>query len=99
MYARVTTFKVDPARLPELSEKIEELSRVAKALPGIVDLFAMWRADGQGTVVAIYRSKAAADLAVARVQGVWAAVAGLLSAAPVTHVYESVAHLTGSEPG
>ena len=39
MYARVTTFKVDPARLPELSAKIEEMGPRAKALPGMVDAY------------------------------------------------------------
>ena len=40
MYARVTTFKVEPARLGELSAKIEEMGPRAKALPGIVDAYA-----------------------------------------------------------
>ena len=61
MYARVTTFKVDPARLQELSAKIEEMGPRAKALPGMVDAYAAWRGDGQGVVVAIYRSKEDAD--------------------------------------
>jgi hypothetical protein len=95
MYARVTTFKVDPARLPELSAKIKEMGPRAKALPGMVDAYAAWRGDGQGVVVAIYQSKASADAAVARIQALWGDLAGLLSGAPKTDAYEDAAHITG----
>ena len=37
MYARVTSFKVDPSRLDEPPAKIEQIQPAAKALPGIVD--------------------------------------------------------------
>ena len=95
MYARVTTFKVDPARVQELSAKIAEMGPRAKALPGMVDAYAAWRADGQGVIVAVYRSKEDADRAVARVQALWGELVGLLSGAPRTDAYESAAHITG----
>ena len=66
MYARVTTIKVDPARLGELPTKIKELTPAAKDLPGVIDIYAAWRGDGQGTVVAVYNSKADADAAAPR---------------------------------
>ena len=69
MYARVTTFKVDPSRLAELSAKIKEMGPRAKALPGMVDAYGAWRGDGQGVVVAALRSKADADRAVAQDPG------------------------------
>jgi hypothetical protein len=95
MYARVTNFKVDPSRLSELSAKIEEMGPRAKVLPGMVDAYAAWRADGQGVVVALYESKEAADRAVARIQAIWGDLAGLLSGAPRTDGYENAAHITG----
>jgi len=94
MYARVTAFKVDPSRLPELSAKIAEMGPRAKALPGIVDAYAAWRGDGQGVVVALYQSKEAADSAVARIQALWGDLAGLLSGAPRTDVYETAVRIT-----
>ena len=94
MYVRVTNFKVDPSRLPELSAKVEEMGPRAKALPGMVDAYAAWRADGQGVIVALYENKAAADRAVARIQALWGDLAGLLSAAPRTDAYENAAHVT-----
>jgi len=94
MYVRVTSFKVDPARLPELSAKIEEMGPRAKALPGIIDAYAAWRADGQGVLVAIYQNKETADAAVARIQAIWGNLAGLVSVAPRTDAYENAAHIT-----
>ena len=95
MYVRVTNFKVDPSRLPELSAKIEEMSPRAKALPGMIDAYAAWRADGQGVVVALYENKEAADRAVARIQALWGDLVGLLSGAPRIDAYENAAHITG----
>ena len=48
MYARITTFQVESSRLDELPAKIAKLSHLIKALPGMVDARAAWRADGQG---------------------------------------------------
>jgi quinol monooxygenase YgiN len=95
MYARVTTFKVDPARLDELTARIAQLSRLVKALPGMVDAHAAWRADGQGVVVAIYLSREHADAAMRRLQVIWGSLADLLAGPPKTDAYETVQHITG----
>ena len=94
MYARVTHVKVDPSRLPELSAKIREMGPPAKTLPGMIDVYAAWRADGQGVVVALYQSKGAADRAVTRIQALWGDLVNLLSGAPRTDVYENAEHIT-----
>lgn len=95
MYARITSFKVDPARLDELPAKIKKMQPLARALPGVVDIYIAWRADGQGVVTAIYQSKAEADAAIARLQVLWGTVADLFNAAPRTDVYDTVAHFVG----
>ena len=95
MYARVTSFKVDPSRLGELPAKVKEMQPAAKSLPGIIDIYVAWRADGQGTVTSIYKSKADADTAVAKIQALWGALAGLLKTAPDTQAYDTVEHLVG----
>ena len=94
MYARVTSFKVDPARLSEVEAKAREMAHRVKALPGMVDAYCAWRGDGQGVMVAVYRSKADADAAVGRIQAIWGNLAGLLSGAPRTDTYDNVAHVT-----
>jgi hypothetical protein len=88
MYARVTTFKVDPARMAEVGEKIREMRPRAEALPGLAHAYAAWRADGQGVVVALYEDRASADRAVARMQALWGELAGLLAQVPRIDTYE-----------
>jgi hypothetical protein len=95
MYARVTSFKIDPSRLGELPGKIKQMQPVARDLPGVVDIYAAWRADGQGMVTAIYQSKAHADAAGAKISTLWGDLASLLSAAPRTDVYDTVERLAG----
>ncbi len=95
MYARVTTFTVNPSRLSELPTKIKEMTPAAKALPGIIDVYVAWRTDGQGSVTSIYDSKASADSASSKIQAIWATLSGLLSGAPKTEMYETVEHLVG----
>lgn len=95
MYARVTSFKVDPARLAELPEKIKKVQALAKALPGVLDIYIAWRGDGQGVVTAVYRSKEDADAAVVRLHVLWGSVVGLLQGVPRTDVYECVEHVAG----
>ena len=95
MYARVTSFRVDPSRLGELQGKIKELTPVARRLPGLIDMYAVWRADGQGVVTSIYQSKADADAAIARIQALWGTLADLLKAAPSTDAYDTVQHIVG----
>jgi len=94
MYARLTHFKVDPSRLPELSAKIEEMGPRAKALPGMIDVYVAWRPDGQGVVVALYESKGAADRAVTRIEALWGDLVNMLSSAPRTEVYAHAEHVT-----
>ena len=95
MYVRVTTFEVEPASLDKLSENIVKMAPIAKALPGVLDIYVAWRGDGHGVVVAAYASEGAAMKAVARLQAVWGELAGLLKSAPRTNSYESGEHIFG----
>ena len=94
MYARITTFHVAPSRLDELPAKIAKLSHLIKALPGMIDAHAAWRADGQGVVIAIYQSREHADAAMRRLQVIWGSIADLLTGPPRTDVYDTVQHIT-----
>jgi quinol monooxygenase YgiN len=95
MYARVTTFKVDPARLAELGKKVEDMRPRVRALPGLAHAYTAWRADGQGIVVALYEDKMSADRAVARMQALWGELAALVGGVPRVDTYENAEHLTG----
>jgi len=94
MYARVTTFKVDPARVAELGKKVEEMRPRVRALPGLAHAYAAWRADGQGIVVALYQDRSFADRVVARMQALWGEFAGLISGVPRVDTFENAEHLT-----
>jgi hypothetical protein len=93
MYARVTSFKVDPARVAEVSAKIGEMRPRAQALPGLVHAYVAWRADGHGIIVALYEDKAAADRAVARMQALWGELAGLLAQNPRIDTFDRAEQL------
>jgi hypothetical protein len=60
-----------------------------------VDVYAAWRADGQGSVTAIYQSKADADAAGAKIKDLWSGLTSLLKSGPSTEAYDSVDHLVG----
>ena len=95
MYARVTTFKFEPARAGEVAAKFKEMAPAARTLPGAVDVYAAWRADGQGSVTAIYKSKADADAAAAKIEELWGGLTALIKGAPSTEAYDSVEHMVG----
>ena len=65
MYTRITSFKANSASLSDLPAKVKEMATGAKALPGIIDIYVSWRADGQGVVASVYKDKASADSATA----------------------------------
>jgi hypothetical protein len=95
MYVRVTTFQADPARVGELAGKFKEMTPTAKALPGIVAVYAAWRADGKGTVTSVYNSKADADAAAAKLQAIWAPAMALLKGAPSMEGYDDAEKIVG----
>ena len=95
MYARLTTFQVDPARIGELTAKMGDFKAGTKSMKGVINTYVAWRADGQGMVTAIFDSKASADAAAAQAQGVWAGVAGLLKGAPKVEDFDQAEHLSG----
>lgn len=95
MYARITTFKVKAANLSEMPAKIEEMKPATRALPGIVDIYSCWRADGQGVVTAVYKDKASAESATEQIKAIWGSLSSMLTAAPMTETYDHVEHMAG----
>ena len=95
MYTRITTFKVDPARMSELPAKIKQMQPSAKTLPGIIDVYVSWRSDGHGVVTSVYDSKTSADTATAQIQAIWGGLGDLLAGAPTTEAYDTVEQLVG----
>ena len=94
MYARITTYQCDPARLDEMTAKLDEIKAQVKAISGVIDAYSAWRADGNGVTTAIYESQAAAEAAATQVQAVWANLADFLIGVPKAETYENVVHIT-----
>ncbi len=90
MYMRVTTFKVAPENLPELTRKVADMQRLAQVIPGLVSSHVAWRGDGQGTVVGIYESQERAIAATKRIQAMWGVMASLVTEAPRVDAYDVV---------
>jgi hypothetical protein len=90
MYMRVTTFKVDPARLPELARRVADMKRLANVIPGLVTSHVAWREDGLGTVIGVYESRERATAATKRIQAMWGVMAALVSEAPRVDAYDVV---------
>ena len=82
MYARITTFQSDPSRLGEMTSRFDELREQIKAIPGIVAVYSVWRADGQGVTTAIYESQDAAEASVPQVKAIWSGLSDFLTGAP-----------------
>ncbi len=95
MYARVTTYQGDPARLDETEARIEDIKGQIKSIAGVVDAYSAWRSDGHGVTMAIYESQEAAEAASEQVQAIWGSMAEFLTAAPSAEAYDNVVHLTG----
>ncbi len=94
MYARITTYQCDPARLDDLTAKLDGIKVQVKAISGVMEVYSAWRADGNGVTAAIYESQAAAEAATPQVQAIWADLADLLVGAPNAETFENVVHIT-----
>ena len=90
MYARVTTYQADPARISELTAKLREIKDELADMDGLVDWYTVWRADGHGVVFTIFEDKAAADASLDTVRTIWSGLAGLLKGMPKPENFDNV---------
>lgn len=95
MYARVTTYQCDPAKLEEMAAQMDAVKSAVEAIDGILSTYTVWRADGQGVTMSIYPSEAAADAATQQVKSVWTNMANFIIETPQIEAYEHVAHIKG----
>lgn len=93
MYARVTTYQVDPARIEEMNEALSDLRAHCKSLPGIIVYNTVWRADGRGVSTTIYDCRASAVEATAKLEYIWAKFSDLLVEEPVTELFDKTANM------
>ena len=87
MYARVTSYQIDPSRFDEMKVLLDELKGKCRSLPGILVYNTVWREDGQGVSTTIYDCRASADEAAAMLQAIWAQFSDILVAEPITELF------------
>jgi quinol monooxygenase YgiN len=90
MYARVTTYQADPARIKELRAKLPAIKEKLEEMDGIEDWYTVWRADGQGVVFTVFEDKETADASLNEVRGIWASLSSLLKGTPKVESFDNV---------
>jgi quinol monooxygenase YgiN len=90
MYARVTTYQADPARLEELKAKLPAIKEKLEDMDGIEEWYTVWRADGQGVVFTVFEDKESADASLNEVRGIWASLSSLLKGTPKVENFDNV---------
>ncbi|MEO8546212.1 MAG: hypothetical protein ABJA49_18295 [Betaproteobacteria bacterium] len=93
MFARMTTSQTDPAKLDAMIKAIGAASEQLKKISGVVTAYTSWDANGSACTFAVYESQEAAKAATDQVRAIWASLAGMLTAAPVSREYENVLDL------
>jgi hypothetical protein len=94
MFARVSDYTCDPAKIDQIEARMPKIKAGIEGIGGVIDVYSVWDAEGNGVTFAIYESQAAAEAAQDQVKGVWAIIADCLTAAPVVRTFESVEHIT-----
>ena len=87
MYARITTYQIDPKRIHEMDEMLAELKGKCSSLPGILIYHTVWRDDGKGISTNIYDSRKSADEATLILKGIWAQFSDILTEKPRTEIF------------
>ena len=90
MFARMSTFQCHPSRVNELKSKIDMLMPQIESLPGIINVYCMWRDNGQGIVTSVYRSQRAAIVAAPRALAILGGLSELLESTPKTQTFDNV---------
>ena len=94
MYARITKFQSDPAKLEEMVSRIPAIREQIAAIDGEAN-WAMWNEDGTGMAMAIYEDEAAANAAMEQIQQVWGGLADLLTAPPEVLSFSNATKMRG----
>ena len=84
MYANVTTYQLNTARLDDVNSMLSELKGKCSSLPGILFYNTVWRDDGHGVSTTIYDCRTSTDEASILLEGIWSQFSGILSSPPVT---------------
>ncbi|MDX1489166.1 MAG: hypothetical protein R3268_13235 [Acidiferrobacterales bacterium] len=91
MYARVTRYQCDPARLDQWNVKLGAIKQELDKISGVVDIQIGWRRDGTAVAFQVFDSQETADAAIPQVQAIWSSLANFLVDAPSAETFDHVA--------
>ena len=69
-------------------------SALNRAMAGLVDWYSVWRADGQGYVLTVFKDKASADASLGLARDIWGGLSKLLKGQPKPETFDNVEALT-----
>ena len=90
MYARMTSFQVEPAKIEEMKAKLPTIKSQLERVAGLVDWYGVWRDDGQGFVLTVFKDKASADASLGMARDIWGELSNLLRGQPKPETFENV---------
>ena len=94
MYARITNYQCDPARLDDVNARLPDIKSQITRLDGAVSIYTVWGDDGAGVTVSIWNDKTAADASQPMVRDIWAGLADLMQGPPQAQEYANVEKLS-----
>ena len=90
MYARLTSFQVEPTKIEEMKGKLPSIKSQLESVAGLIDWYSVWRADGQGYVLTVFKDKASADASLEMARDIWSGLSNLLKGQPGPETFENV---------
>lgn len=90
MYARLTSFQVEPTKIEEMKAKLPSIKSQLERVADLVDWYSVWRADGQGYVLTVYKDKASADASLEMARNIWGGLSNLLKGQPRPETFDNV---------
>ena len=90
MYARLTSFQVEPTKIEQMKAKLPSITSQLERVAGLVDWYSVWRADGHGYVLTVFKDKASADASLEMARDIWGGLANLLKSQPTPETFDNV---------
>ena len=95
MYTRVTHYQIKSGSIAEAESRMGTIGARVSAIPGIVDCYSVWGADGAGVTFAVYESEAAAAAATGTIQDIWGSLGDILGGKQESRIYDTGRKLAG----
>jgi hypothetical protein len=90
MYARVTSYQVDPTKIEDMRAKLPSIMPQLEKMAGLIDWYSVWRADGRGYVLTVFKDKASADASLELARDIWGGLSKLLIGQPKPETFDNV---------